>query len=143
MGFECVYTVWNYYDGVRSGLAEYSGKPHYFHCEWNENEDDYADIFTLTPVDDETLSLAIEQWAIWLEWEHKFHKGELLQSTHPALPGQHQRYAELKAILDTRISESAHRTRARATFRPIANQSLGTSGTMRQLEVEWEDISNP
>lgn len=142
MGFERVYTVWDYHDGVRSGIAEYSGKPHYYHCEWDEGEDDYADTFTLTPIDDETLSLALQQWAIWLEWEHKFHRGEVLISTHPGLPGQDQKYAELKAILDRRIPESsAQDKRVRATFRPLTNQSPNPAGASGELEVEWTIIA--
>jgi hypothetical protein len=139
MGFERVYTVWDYYDGVRSGIAECSGSPHYYCCEWDINAGDYADTFILTPVNNETLSLALEQWAIWLEWECKFHRGEAQQSTHPGLTGQHQRYAELKAILDKRISESSTQTkRARATFRPLPSSEHSPPGRMRQFEVEWD-----
>ena len=139
MGFERVYTVWDYYDGPRSGIAEYLGVAHYYCCEWDENLGDYADTFILAPIDGEILSLALEQWEIWLKWERKFHQGEALESTHPGLPGQNQRYAELEAMLDKRISESStHSIRVRATFRPLPNQEQRTPGIMRQLEVEWD-----
>ena len=132
MGFERVYT-YEYYDGPRSGFAEYSGKPHYYQCEWNEGENDYADTFIVTPIDDETLSLALEQWAIWEEWERKFRRREVPQSTYPGMPGQHQRYGELEAILDKRIPKSSVRGKqARATFR------VGATG---DYEVEWEILS--
>jgi hypothetical protein len=139
MGFDRVYTVWDYYDGICSGIAEYSGKPHYYHREWNKDENEYPDTFTLTPIDDETLSLALEQRAIWLEWELKFHQGQVLESTHPGLPGQNQKYAELEIILDRRIPESsADDIRAHTTFRPLPNQPPKPVGVLREFEVEWE-----
>jgi len=133
-------TIWDYYDGVRSGIAEYSGTPHHYDCEWDEGKDDYSDTFVLSPVDGETLSLALEQWEIWREWEHKFHQGAVSQSTHPALPGQHERYVELQAILDKRLSDTLPSKRARAIFRPLVNQTIKISGIMRELEVHWETI---
>lgn len=82
MAFERVYTVWDYYDGPRSGIAEYRGQPHHYNCEWNETKDDYAATFVLTPIDQQTLTLAMEQWAIWRQWQDAFHRGEVPQSTH-------------------------------------------------------------
>jgi hypothetical protein len=73
------------------GIAAYAGRPHHFRCEWNEAADDYADIFIITPIDDETLSLALEQWTKWREWECAFHRGEVSQTTNSALPGMHPR----------------------------------------------------
>src|SRR2546430_8411304 len=72
MSFERVYTVNDYYDGPRSGIADHGGQPYYYDCEWDEEADDYADIFILTPVDSDTLALALEQWAIWREWEDAY-----------------------------------------------------------------------
>jgi hypothetical protein len=45
VAFEPVCVVWDWYDGIRSGIAEFLGKPHVFHCEWDESSDDYAETF--------------------------------------------------------------------------------------------------
>lgn len=141
MGFERVFTVWDYYDGPRSGIAAYLGQPHHYECEWNKTADDYADRFRLTPIDDDVLSLALEQWEIWRTWENAFHQGEVPQSTHPALPGQNERHEELKVMLNARISTSqAHRQKARGTFRALPGQAEKPKGVMRDLEVEWRDV---
>ncbi len=140
MAFERIYTVWDYYDGPRSGIAVYLGQPHHYSCEWNKVADDYAEWFLLTPIDGEALALALEQWKIWREWERKFHRGEVLQSTHPALPGQHPRYEELGVTLKAHIATlSGTRIRARARFRAQSGQEKIVPGVMRELEVEWSD----
>jgi hypothetical protein len=141
MAFEHVYTVWDYYDGPRSGIAAYSGEPHHYDCEWNDAKSDYSETFILTPIDTETLTLAMEQELIWREWEAAFHLGSVPQSTHPGLPGSHPRYAELEATLKARISALlVPHKRANAVFRAKEGQADAPSGVLRELEVEWTDI---
>ena len=140
MAFERVYTVWDYYDGPRSGIAAFSGQPHYYDCEWNDKKQDYDDTFLLTPVDQDTLALAMEQWSIWRDWEDAFHRGDVLQSTHPGIPGAHARYAELEANLKARIpAQSAQQRRACGVFRAMPVQEDSPPGVLRELEVEWTD----
>jgi hypothetical protein len=142
MAFERVYTVWDYYDGPRSGIAGYDGTPHSYNCEWNKGKQDYADTFVLMPVDPDTFALAMEQWSIWREWEDAFHRGDVPQSTHPGLPGSHPRYAELEAILKERISaQSGPRRRFRAVFRSLAARDDVPPGVIGDLdEVEWMEV---
>lgn len=129
MAFERVYIVWDYYDGPRSGIADYSGQPHHYACEWNAGSDDYSDLFVLKPIDQQTLALALEQWTIWRAWEAAFQRGEKTQETHPALPGQDRRYAELDAQLRARLAASANGLRAHGSFRARPDRS--------EVEVEW------
>jgi hypothetical protein len=141
MAFEHVYTVWDYYDGPRSGIADYSGRPHHYRCEWNAADDGHDQTFVLTPIDQETLTLAMQQWSIWREWEEAFHRGEVPESTHPALAGSHPRYAELEASIKARLSVGApHRRRAVAVFRVREGQADAPRGALRELEVEWADV---
>lgn len=49
MGYERVYAVWDLYDGVRTGIADLEGMPHYFASQLDESADDYADSFKLYP----------------------------------------------------------------------------------------------
>jgi hypothetical protein len=77
MAFERVYSVWDYYDGPRSGIADYSGRPHYFLSEWNDIGENYTEIFIVVPIDSETLTLMLEMEQIWREWEAAFHRGEV------------------------------------------------------------------
>ena len=136
MAFERVFTIWDYWDGPRSGIASYVGEPHYYKC--GESEEGYSDEFFLAPVSAETFSLAMEQWAIWRDWEAAFHRGEVPESTHPALPGSNQRYAKIQALLDSQLSQLPHhRRKARARFRAEQGQANTPKGVLRELEVEW------
>ena len=140
MVFERVFTVDDYYDGPRSGIANYSGHPHHYKCDWDHEGDDYASTFVLTPITNETLTLALEQWDIWRLWEHAFHRGEVADSTHPALPGQNARFSELKEIIKRHVENTSRsRHRARGTFRAAPQQVSLPEGVMRELEVEWID----
>ena len=95
----------------------------------------------LTPIDPDTLALAMEQWSIWREWEEAFHRGDVPQSTHPGLPGSHGRYTELEATLKARIpAQSQKQWRAHGFFRAMPVQEDSPPGVLRELEVEWTDV---
>lgn len=57
MTLERVYAVWDYWDGIRSGFADFRGSPHYFAATWEESSDDHAPVFTLVPVSRHTIEL--------------------------------------------------------------------------------------
>jgi len=100
---EIVYTVTDYYDGPRGGIADFRGKPHVYSSVWDKAADDWSNTFFLQQVDDETFRLALEDWAIWCRWERAFHAGETTLATHPALPAERTRHDELTTILTPRL----------------------------------------
>lgn len=101
--YEAVYTITDWYDGARVGVADLNGQPHYYENHWNDGEDDWSDIYLLQQLDAETFALAMEDWEIWLRWERAFKNGEATQETHPALPEERQRHNELEKILAKRL----------------------------------------
>gem|GEM_PF-4296614 len=64
MTVERVYSILNFYDGPKEGIADYAGQPHHYLYEWDEALDDYAETFSLAPVDANTMKIALEQWNI-------------------------------------------------------------------------------
>ncbi len=100
---ETVYTITDWYDGARRGIADLYGKPHYYENPWNESEQDWSEIYFLKLLDDETFALAMEDWEIWLRWERAFKDGKTTQETHPALPEDKQRHEQLKKTLAERL----------------------------------------
>jgi hypothetical protein len=143
MAFERVYTVDDYFDGPRSGVADYMGRPHHYACEWDKDADDYADTFALTEIESATLSRVLEQWTIWRQWELAFHRGAISQSTHPAIPGNHARYLELDAEIKVRVANiTSPPTRARAEFRIDTKEQRDLpAGMMQALQVEWQTVA--
>jgi hypothetical protein len=136
-GFDVVFTMTDFYDGPRRGIAVYRNEPHSY-------ESDFGDInggnevFTLRRVGSETLHIAMAEWTIWKRWETAFHLGEVTQDTHPALPEDRSEFERLNAELSQRLSSLAHgpHTKAHAEFRRIDEPSETGTG----LEVRWRAI---
>jgi hypothetical protein len=102
--FERVYTVNEFYDGPRAGFADCDGAPHVYTSHWSEALDDWSPDFTLRPISAELLTLALEDWAIWRRWETAFRAGETTVATHPALPADATRHAELAPLIEAALT---------------------------------------
>ncbi len=136
---ETVHAVWDFYDGPRTGIADYRGQPHYFSCQWDAIADDYGSIYALSPIDSNTFDLVVEQWAIWRKWELAFNAGQVSSDSHPGLGGRDYRYDELQVILQGRVDTlPPPNTLTRAEFYPASTDDP-LAGVLRPLLVEWSD----
>lgn len=129
---EPVYTITDWYDGPRRGVANFDGKPSYYECQWYAGIDAGFEAvpgdYLLTPLDAETYQLALEDWAIWERWEAAFAAGTTTQATHPTLPEDQARHAEIEQVLLTRLVTNQHCCRrATGEFHYIGGKSF----------VEW------
>ena len=139
---DTVQTVWEFYDGPRTGIADFRGKPCYFRCQWDFEAGAYSNVYTLFPVDAETLELALEQWDIWRQWEAAFHAGEAPASSHPG-NGGNEWYAELERRLQARLSDfTTPQFTLHAQFHTVQGGEKLPAGIMRPLLVEWDDAPN-
>jgi hypothetical protein len=132
--YEIVFTVTEYYDGPRKGMANYQGKPHFYECVFDENQDDYSDRYRLTPVNEEMFGLAMEDWEIWRRWETAFEAGTADISSHPALPEDRPRHDELRRILDPVLITDPDRAVIRIGKFDTLKASVSAS---RLLKVRW------
>jgi hypothetical protein len=140
--FERVYTIWDYFDGPRDGLADFGGSPHYYKCSWDEKSDDYSSEYELSPIDSDLLGAALEQWQIWKRWERAFHTGAVPQSTHPGHGGIDSRYDELEVIINRGIDALGPPVRrVSAEFRAVPSKEASAPGIMRELEVAWSTVA--
>lgn len=82
--WEAVYTVNDWYDGPRLGIADYNGQPYLYESRWDlakdywegeGNDDNYRFHYWLSPVGPENFALALEDWSIWLRWDSAFREG--------------------------------------------------------------------
>jgi hypothetical protein len=130
--------VWDLYDGVRTGIADLNGAPHYFSSLYDETADEYSDNFKLYPVGPEFTQRAMRKWDIYRAWERKFHNGEADLKTHPGHRGIDTEYDELQSWLDDEIARlQALPTLYRAKFRELPAQEGLPRGMLRELEVAW------
>ncbi|MEN0061997.1 MAG: hypothetical protein AAGA48_07570 [Myxococcota bacterium] len=65
-GFERVYSCPHWYDGPRSGVADFRGMPHVFVSMW-EDIDREPETFRLRPLTPEAFQAAVEDWDGWLK----------------------------------------------------------------------------
>jgi hypothetical protein len=132
MAFERVYTMCDWYDGPRHGIASFEGRPHVYDAEQSHGDTAYV----VRPIDDATLALAVEDWAIWLRWEDALHAGDAPEGSHGALPEERARHEELGALLEAALAAlPPGGIRASADWRPMEGHETAERG--RFLEVEW------
>ena len=109
--FQTLHTIEDYYDGPRSGVADFDGQPHYYRSiyldspQWNPDEDR----FELSPITQEVLAAACEAAAIFNRWDTARQatpftfKGE----DFGALPEERARYRELERFLESSYAAAA------------------------------------
>jgi hypothetical protein len=137
---EHVYTVRDWYDGPRTGLADFRGAPHHYRSlyldtdVWNPDEDR----FELVPVAHDILASAMEEDAIFQRWDAARQTGEvsdaaeISETEFGALPAEPARYADLQAVLAPfQAPGQPHGFVVRGEF------ALGCK------EVRWSDIASP
>lgn len=140
--FEVVYTLPDWYDGPRRGIADCNGIPHSFESEWHDLQDTEPDTFLLVPVQPDVFQLALEDWAIWRRWETAFHNRLTTNETHPALPEDRIRHEELRQLLEGRlIVDPSKALRKKAEFR-YRNDTSWSGFGWRPLEVKWDDAQS-
>lgn len=131
MAFETVHTITDWYDGPRRGVALVNGRPHFFESCWNDVDSEEEALYFLTPISDELLAAAIEDWDIWKRWSSAHKSGNASMETHPALPLDRARHKQLDAFLKTHLVTDEHcKLSAFAKFRYNAE-------TAPNMEVEW------
>ena len=136
-GYETVFTVTEYSDWPRKGIANFQGAPHLYEWVSNGAEDDESKLFRLMPLSAEVFQLAMEEWEIWRRWLVAFYEKKTDISTRPALSIDISRHAELKRILDEALVFDPQKTIMRVgQFEVLAEPSI-PERVIRQLQVKW------
>ena len=117
--YEKCYTITEWYDGPRAGIADFRSEPHLYQCESGDDVPGYwLDTYLLVPVDREVLDLRLEGYAIFLRWDAEYRAGTATEDTHPALPEDRGRHDEIERRLTGRlVVDAAKAVRAKAAFR--------------------------
>ncbi|QHT65576.1 hypothetical protein GXP67_02310 [Rhodocytophaga rosea] len=134
-GYEKVYSyVW--YDGVRSGVADFNGQPYYFESQWEDLNNLGPDSFKLSPISKDLLSIVIEDWRLWKKLEQAYKQGLVSQHTHPFLQADALEGKKLDQLLKDglKIDETNH-VKARADFEVAKGQEFVSSGI--DFIVKW------
>jgi hypothetical protein len=137
-GYENIYTITDWYDGARAGVADFNGQPHYYECVFDESLG-YTSTYLLHPIDAETFRLALEDWEIGERWDAARKEGKVDLETHPALPEDRARHDELEATLEEKlIVDPGRDVKAEADFRAVEPEDRGKSRAV--MQVQWSVI---
>jgi hypothetical protein len=146
--FEQVHTVHDYYDGPRSGVADFNGRPVFYRSmyldtpTWNPNEDR----FELSPISPAALKLAIEDFHLWQRWQEAELAGtapKLPDGAERVLPADAVRHAELMTLLDPELRiDPANRILVTGEFR-VERRAQRPAGVFSDLVVCWTAIDDP
>ena len=69
MALEAVHAVWDYDDGIRSGVTDFRSKAHFFEQEWSEEQQTYLPTFRLKPLSEQLLAMSLQNWQTFRAWE--------------------------------------------------------------------------
>lgn len=130
-GYEQVFTVTEFYDGPRQGIANFRGQPHFYDCLFDEAKGDYSNRFRLTPIPVRIFEVAMEDWAIWERWQSAYHAGKTTLEFHPALPEDRARHNEIQAVLDSALKTDEETCTIQAGLFEVLES------VSRSLQVEW------
>ena len=67
---EIVYTIEEFWDCPREGVAEYNGKAVYYKCLFDEEADDWSEVYELRELEEESLKNIFAEEGNWRDWSH-------------------------------------------------------------------------
>ncbi len=133
MTWDHVLTINDYHDRPILGVAEVAGVPHIYELEFDNIADEYGDVYLVSPVNQDLLSLILEDWAIWQRWYAAYNRKEVSIETHPSLPEDFQRHNYLK----TAIADRFHADRERAMRLKGEFRNVHKNRGWDDAEVRW------
>ena len=138
---ERVYTIDDWYDGARQGVADYRGRPHAYRslyldsATWDPDEDR----FELVPASDEMRDLMIERDALFQRWEAAFREGRTPQPGEndlPVLPEDRTRYVKLQERIAAALECAGPRFVVRGRF------EYGAEHGPARASVRWRPLDS-
>jgi hypothetical protein len=120
---EVVHTISGWYDGPRTGAADFEGKPYWYRSVYLDSEIWYPDEdrFELTPLTEEALSWELETKRIFERWDAARKDGSVVwnqddEASFGAMPEDMSRYRDLIKKLEDYLSRTAPEFMAHGNF---------------------------
>ena len=131
--WETIHTIRDWYDGPRSGAAEYLGATYWYRSVYLDTEEWDPDEgrFELTPLTSEACRWELERTSIFERWDAARRSGLVTwkdgdRNSFGAFPEEMPRYRELNKGLDAYLAETSPSHLARGTF------------DLRAKRVQWK-----
>jgi len=101
---------WDYFDVPNAGIADFRGRPHVFHRQFDDDADEWTDRYILRQVDDELFTLARARHDLFRKWLVQFHRGAVLADGQTVLAQDRPRYLELERQIGRRLDAASDRS---------------------------------
>jgi len=135
---ETVHIVLDFFDCPRSGVADYQGNPHYFSCDWDEATGDYGHSFSLFPINDQFMEIALAQLEISQQGVLAFSSGIYSANTNVGHRDIDQHYNQLQQLIDAFIKVlPASQIHLNGNFQRLQNDTELLQGVKRPFRVLW------
>ncbi|OON69048.1 hypothetical protein [Hymenobacter sp. CRA2] len=132
----------DWYDGIRGGVATYNGQPCYFESQCVDIFTQGVDWFKLSPISNEAFEQEIEQWTLWRKYDAAFRAGLVGAEHHPFLPEDGEKGEELQRRLNHQLVIDENNVLiAQAEFFGLDEQIKQADEA--ELEVRWTILSAP
>ncbi len=104
---ERVHACWDWWDGPVSGVVDYEGAPHLFERRFDDEMDEWSNVYGLIPVTRDEFAWLMQRWQIWLDYEaaEDSERGDIWG----VLPQDAIRAEELDRRLDALLSSATER----------------------------------
>ncbi len=133
---EIVYTIYRYYDAPRVGVADFQGVPSFFQCLFDEDADDWTNLYCLSPVPEAVLPLTEQERKEWYWWWHDYGQGKAEVEKYPDRAAH---YSSLRDSLHRSFNiDEGTAIKAVGRFESFQTQDA-LPGTARLWRVRWSD----
>jgi len=132
---ERVHAVFDYFDGPRSGVADFHGLPHAFAGKFDDDLQDWSEFYHLKPLTEEQFRLVMTDWQIWTRWLAANKAGDAGLDTHPALPSDKALHDQIAPAVEAALTVDVASSRV---VWPTFHGCLPPDG---DLEVSWSVVS--
>lgn len=105
---DILYLVTDYCELPRKGIADYNGVPHYFVSLFDDNSNDWSDIFMLFKIDNHLFDLSLIAWAIERRFSVSKIEEDIQYNRISALPEEKNKLNSIINHIETKISINPH-----------------------------------
>ena len=126
---DIVHTIFDWYDGPRSGAATFLGEPVWYRSVYLDGDhwDPDEDRFELTALTQEALGWELEREAIFLRWNAAYRSEEVSwqrgdDDSWGALPHERGRYRTVSRMIDDYLAAHQALWLARGEFEPASQR---------------------
>lgn len=137
--FQTVYFITDWWDGPKTGFADFNREIHCFERVFDYEKEDGFNLYVMRPVSAEEYTLQVESYTLFLDW---FNNKDSIRP-HPVSDAKHTRYQEIQQLL-AEFEHEFYSEKYIGEFISFAKDSKGTGKLIYDFDykVRWKHDPN-